>query len=192
MEAAKGSDSEAIAYCQKDGDFWQGGERVTIKGRKDRQGQRNDLEAVKSAIDRGESYDDIRDTQFDTAAKYSKFIKERVQARDSAKQLNTLKERYESALLRPWQQALLDVVSEEACPRKIHWLWETEGNVGKSWMATYLGALHDATILTNGKKVDMAYIYAQKPTKIVLFDLSRTTEAQEDSRKHFLWMGSIH
>ena len=91
MEAAKGSDEQAIAYCQKDGDFWQGGERVTIKGRKDRQGQRNDLEAVKSAIDRGESYDDICDTQFDTAAKYSKFIKERVQARDSAKQLNTFR-----------------------------------------------------------------------------------------------------
>ena len=29
-------------------------------------------------------------------------------------------------------------------------------------------------------------VYAQKPTKIVLFDLSRTTETSEDSRKHYL------
>ena len=35
-------------------------------------------------------------------------------------------------------------------------------------MATYLGAMHGATILTAGKKVDMAYIYAQKPTPICI------------------------
>ena len=186
MEAAKGSDTEAITYCQKDGDFWEGGERMEIKGRKERQGQRNDLEAVKNAIERGETYDDICDTQFETAARYSKFIKERVQARDSTKQLDSLKERFASSVLKPWQRDLMDVVTEEACPRKIHWLWETQGNVGKSYMASYLGALHGATVLTAGKKVDLAYIYAQKPTKIVLFDLSRTTETSEDSRKHYL------
>ena len=53
-------------------------------------------------------------------------------------------------------------------------------------MTKYLEALHDATIPTNEKKVDTAFIYTQKPTKIVLFDLFRTTEAQEDSQKHFL------
>ena len=116
----------------------------------------------------------------------SKFIKERVQARDSTKQLDSLKERFASSVLKPWQRDLMDVVTEEACPRKIHWLWETQGNVGKSYMASYLGALHGATVLTAGKKVDLAYIYAQKPTKIVLFDLSRTTETSEDSRKHYL------
>ena len=39
-------------------------------------------------------------------------------------------------------------------------------------MATYLGAMHGTTILTAGnsagKKVDMAYIYAQKPTPICI------------------------
>ena len=53
-----GTDEQAIAYCQKGGDFWQGGTRVVLKGRKERQGQRNDLEAVKSAIERGETYDE--------------------------------------------------------------------------------------------------------------------------------------
>jgi hypothetical protein len=40
----------------------------------------------------------------------------------------------------------------------------------------------------SGKKVDMEYIYAKKPTKIVLFDLVRTNEASEatDERNHCL------
>ena len=67
-------------------------------------------------------------------------------------------------------------VSAESDPRKIMWYWDQSGNTGKSFMANYLGLLHGATILTGGKYPDMAYIYAQKPTNIVIFDLSRTTE----------------
>ncbi len=37
-------------------------------------------------------------------------------------------------------------------------------------------------MLYSGKKVDMAYVFAQKPTKIVITDLSRTSA---------LWMGRI-
>jgi len=181
FEAARGTNTEAADYCKKEGNYFELGEMRSM-GRK---GARNDLEEVKQAIERGESYDEICDTHFQQAASFSKFIKERVQARDSAKQQDSLRELYSSAVLRPWQQAIMDVVEETACPRKIHWIWETEGNVGKSWMANYLGAMHGATILTSGKKVDMAYIYAQKPTKIVLFDLARTNEAT-DERKHYL------
>lgn len=181
FEGAKGTDVEASDYCKKDGNFFELGNRKTM-GRK---GARSDLLAVKEAIDRGEAYDTICDEHFNVASRCSKFIKERVQARESGRQQDSLRELYASAVMRPWQQALLDIVEEEACPRKIHWLWENEGNVGKSWMANYLGAMKGATILSGGKKVDLAYIYAQKPTKIVLFDLSRTTEATEE-RKHLL------
>jgi len=180
--------TQARDYTQKDKNFFEAGTfDETIKGTfEKKQGERSDVIAVKDDIDNGKTYDEICETHFQTASRISKFIKERVQARDSGKQLDTLKQRFESSVLRPWQSALMDIVKEEACPRKIHWMWEPTGKVGKSWMATYLGAVHGATILTSGKKVDLAFIYAQKPTKIVLFDLSRTTEAGEDSRKHYL------
>jgi hypothetical protein len=171
---ANGSDQKNYDYCSKDGDFWEAGVRVSIAGAK--KGERSDIEAAKESISKGLSYDEVCDAHFDTVCRMSPFIKERIQARDSAKQQDSLRELYSSAVLRPWQQAIMDVVEEEACPRKIHWIWETQGNVGKSWMVNYLGALHRATILTSGKKVDMAYIYAQKPTSIVLFDLARTNE----------------
>lgn len=171
---------EAADYCKKEGNYWEVGQL-----RAGKQGARNDLQAIKEAIDKGESYDEICEAHFQQAAMYSRFIKERVQARDSMKQHNSLREDFESSVLRPWQQALLDVVTEEPNPRRIHWIWEGTGNAGKSWMANYLGALHGATILTAGKKVDMAFIYAQKPTPIVIFDLSRTQEAT-DERKHYL------
>jgi len=181
---ANGSDQENYNYCSKDGDFWEAGVRETIAGAK--KGQRTDVEEVKKAIDDGKSYNQICNENFKTASRMHNFIKERVQARDTELQLSSLKERFASSVLKPWQQALMDVCEEPACPRKIHWLWENRGNVGKSWMATYLGALHGATILTAGKKVDLTYIYAQKPSGIVVFDLSRTNEATETERKHYL------
>jgi len=197
MEASHGTDTECVQYIQgpydKDGkhkdanpSFWEAGERETLQRVK--RGQRNDLEEVKAAIARGETYDEICDAFFDQSAKFGRFIKERVQARDSGLQQSALKEHFETSALRPWQSALLDIVSETACPRKIHWIWENQGNVGKSWMANYLGCLHGATVLTAGKKVDMAYIYAQKPTNIVIFDLSRTTEPSDGKS----WLDGIY
>jgi hypothetical protein len=44
-------------------------------------------------------------------------------------------------------------------------MWENEGNAEKSWMANYSGDMHRATMLQCCKKVDVACIYAQIPTK---------------------------
>lgn len=186
FEAAKGTDVEASEYCKKEGNFFELGERKSM-GRK---GARSDLDAVKQSIVSGDSYDSICDTHFNVAARCSKFIKERIQARDSAGQLNILRQQYESSSLRPWQQALLDVVKETPCPRKIHWMWETTGRVGKSWMAKYLVASQNACYLTFGKKADLVYIFVQDPKPIVVFNLSRTTAPNPDdlerNKKTFL------
>ena len=69
---------------------------------------------------------------------------------------------------------MLDLVASPADRRKIHWMWVPVGNIGKSWLAKYLMLTQDALLLESGRKLDMAYSFAQKPTKIVLIDLSRS------------------
>lgn len=178
---------DAIVYCKKDGDFYESGTPDNnLKGMEAKKpGHRNDLESLKEAIERGESYDDICTTHFAEAAKYGKFIKERLQARDTQKELDSLRLALESASLRPWQQAVVDIVEEDPNPRAIHWIWESKGNAGKSWMTKYLAAMYKACILTQGRKVDLAYIYSKNPAKVVVFDLSRTQEPGE-GREHCL------
>jgi hypothetical protein len=62
-------------------------------------------------------------------------------------------------------------------------VWEDEGNKGKSWMATYLGVVKGALVLTAGRKLDLTYIYAKNPKKVVIFDLTRTAAPDEDKKK---------
>lgn len=173
----------AIGYCMKDGDFHEYGVKTDLKPVT--KGQRSDIQAIQIAIADGKTYDEICDEHFETAARYSKFINERVQARDSHRQLAALREQFETAVLRRWQRELLTYVTGVPDARKIKWIWESVGQTGKSWMATYLGAMHGTTVLTAGKKADLIFIYTQKPTSIVIFDLSRTQEPPEE-RKSFL------
>ena len=64
MEAARGTDEEASTYCKKDGNFVEIGERKSM-GRK---GARCNLDAIKKAIDRGDTYDTICEEHFNAAS----------------------------------------------------------------------------------------------------------------------------
>lgn len=75
--------------------------------------------------------------------------------------------------LRSWQQDLMLKLSGPPDPRKILWYYETEGNVGKSFMATYLSRNHGALVISNGKTSDIAHVYDSHP--IVVWDLSRSS-----------------
>ena len=86
------------------------------------------------------------------------------------------KERMEAAELRPWQRILLDKVNKEPDDRKISWYWEDTGNVGKTWMAKYLMAIKDATILSQGKYADLTYMLKDHVGSVVVFNLTRQVE----------------
>lgn len=186
IERANGSDEQNHAYCSKGGDFWESGERAQIAQKKG-QGKRSDLDALQQAIRAGDSYDKICDEHFKSAAKYSKFIKERVLARDQGRQFEDLKQQYEDCVLRPWQRSLMDRL-ESQDERKITWVWESRGNVGKSWMTGYLQVVQSALVLDSGKFADMAHIFSKvaHKTECVVFDLSRTLEKKEETGPDFL------
>jgi hypothetical protein len=87
---------------------------------------------------------------------------------------------YEGVVWKPWQQQLLDMVSNEPDDRTITWVWEPTGKVGKTFLANYLMASGQATLLEMGKKADLAYILSKDLKRTVLIDLTRKVEDHMD------------
>ena len=180
------SATQAREYCMKDGNFFEKGTfDSSIKGTKEKkQGSRTDIEKIQKCIREGYTYEEIRDKYFATVSKIYRFVRECIQDRDNKRKKSELREMFQTAQLRPWQQELLNKTQGDPSPREIMWYWENTGGTGKSWMAKYLMATQDAVILTSGKKSDIAYIFSKQVSRIVIFDLSRTQEAKEG--EHFL------
>lgn len=174
LEKQRADSAQARDYCKKDGDWCEYGAYEHIRASE--RGKRTDLEKVHTMIREGKSYDEIVFESFGTVAKYDRFIKDQIQERDYKAQVTSLKQRFAASSLRSWQQELMDKINGEPDPRKIMWYWDSAGNTGKSWMTTFLAANHGACVLKGGKKADMAYVFGSKPTRVVVFDLARTTE----------------
>lgn len=57
--------------------------------------------------------------------------------------------------LRPWQSNVLNIIKEEPEDRRIVWIYEEEGNVGKSALCKYLIVNENALFIDEGKKSDL-------------------------------------
>lgn len=176
FEQSRGSDEDNYRYCTKDGSFWEIGERRTMAGK----GCRTDLMELKHDIYNGMEYDTICDVHFGAAIQFHRFIKELVQAQKKKTELLSLLKEYDNVVWKPWQKDLLTSLDQEPDNRTIQWIWEPTGNVGKSYLTTYLLATGKAALLSAGRKADMAYILAKDPKPIVIFDLPRTAEEHMD------------
>lgn len=77
--------------------------------------------------------------------------------------------------LRPWQKKIIDIISEEPNDRTIHWVYDQEGNNGKTVLCKYMAQKHKAEIFNNACNKDIAYALSEEP-KICLFDFSRSLE----------------
>lgn len=82
----------------------------------------------------------------------------------------------ENVVLRPWQTRLVERLQGEPHPRRIIWVTDSVGNVGKSFLAKYLATNLGACVLNGGKSADVAYLLDNP--RIVVWDLSRTQEEQ--------------
>ncbi len=85
-----------------------------------------------------------------------------------------MKAQLQEAELRPWQKWIQRAVEQEPHPRRVYWIYDEEGNTGKSWMATYMAIINDAFVTSNGRSNDIKYGYAGE--RIVVFDYSRSQE----------------
>ncbi len=81
-----------------------------------------------------------------------------------------------------WQQKIIDLVKGEPDPRKIHWIWESKGNRGKTILCKHLVLKYDA-IIVGGKCRDAMYAITQRLTlgklvTIVVFDIPRSSQGR--------------
>lgn len=145
------------------------------------QGQRSDIEDVVNRIRDGERLDKMLIQEPNVARLYCQYSKglrevETIINQDKIKQ--QLASEYDNVTWKEWQQKLIDdIIMQEPDGRKVNWFWETEGNVGKSYLADYLVVKHDAYHITGGKKADILYAYQGQ--KNIIFDLSRDIQDKE-------------
>lgn len=74
-----------------------------------------------------------------------------------------------------WQTKIRDECLLEPDDRRINWIYDYEGNSGKTQFCKYMILKHNAIYLNNGKTQDIAYALPEDP-KIVLFDFCRSNE----------------
>ncbi len=92
------------------------------------------------------------------------------------RQKQAIKQDLQAAILRPWQKWIKRAMEEPPHNRRVYWIWDNVGNMGKSWIATYFAVMMDAFVTSNGKSADIKYGYTGQ--KIVIFDHSRSQKDQ--------------
>lgn len=81
-----------------------------------------------------------------------------------------------------WQRDIVELINKKPDPRKIYWVYDIKGGMGKSELVRYLCIKHNA-ILLGGKTSDMKYGVIKyidknkKGPKIILIDLPRTYDS---------------
>lgn len=86
---------------------------------------------------------------------------------------------YDDVVWKDWQQQIIDIVDTQPNSRTVNWFWESNGNVGKSFLAKYLYLKYGA-IIADGKKdnvFNQVKIYLEghprMDIKLVILDIPR-------------------
>lgn len=171
LEPRMGTREQARDYCRKEqtrlygpaefGDFGAGG-----------QGKRSDLELFgRRVLDGASDYDLAQETP-GMFLQYGRYVQTLRRAGEAPEGAETGFEP------RPWQQHVLNLLTEAPDDRHIIWVYDSDGGKGKSRLAGHLIRNYGA-ILLEGKLADMAYMYNKE--RIAIFDITR---AQAETSKH--------
>jgi hypothetical protein len=183
---ARGSPSSNYDYCSKQEQFTEYG---TIS--QPEQGCRTDIEEFKDYVvdNPGVTYDELLLSHPEMVAKYPHYTKNLLNTLNDKKSRETLNTLYIDVIWKPWQLTLINLCKTTPTRRTVHWYWESIGNQGKSFLTTYLSLQFNACVLGQGKKADLAHIWAshQGQQNVVIFDLPRTViDGDCGSIKHLL------
>lgn len=73
----------------------------------------------------------------------------------------------------PWQKQLEDIVKSNADKRTIHWIYDPDGNSGKTEFAKKMAFTQGAMPLSFAKTTDLLHMASQNPKKAYIFNLTR-------------------
>jgi len=137
-------------------------------------GKRTDWHACVEAIREKPEFETVVDLYPEIAIKYHAGVEKIIRSTKQKKMMEQMRDDYEHAKLRPWQEQLIAEVQKKADGRKIIWYYDEIGNSGKTWVSKLLYVNHGAAYFTNGKNADITFAYGGEP--IVIFDFSRSNE----------------
>ncbi len=162
-----------VQYAKKKGDYYESGsegpaQRATQKT-ENAAAQRQRFAEYQLAAREGRR----GDIPADFYTRYYNFYED--QRRDGAleRAALTANEDIQQHQLKSWQEELLLLLEERPDPSTIHWIYDPNGQMGKSWFCEwYCSKYSDASLVLPGKAADMAN--ALDPGKrVYLFDIPR-------------------
>lgn len=165
--AARGTNDEAATYCKKEADFFEEGEYPR------KAGERTDIHDFMDAVREGQDDDVLMEMFPSQWLKYHKAAEKGRRVMRRKRTRKELEDQYSDAKLRTWQQLVLNKLMSQD-NRTVTWVYDPQGNIGKSWFAGYLGAKHNAFLIDSGKRADVAFAYNYEPN--VVFDFTRSQE----------------
>nr|WAE42700.1 MAG: replication associated protein [Cressdnaviricota sp.] len=148
-ENRKGSHKQALQYCIKEdtrvnGPWYHGDINLST-------GKRNDLDTFVQEVKSGMTETDSFDLFPSVHARFPRFVSSTYERfRVSLLPLSVFEPRS------GWQSDLGTVLSQEPNPRTIIWIYDSVGNLGKSYFANNYS---NAYVITGGKNADVYFAY---------------------------------
>lgn len=172
-------------YCTNEYIDSQGNPKAIFKSHKEfgdinQQGKRSDIEDAVDRIKGGEKVDEMLMTDTKFARLYCQYFRSFKHIESLVKTTNAKKkiiDKHINTQWRPWQQDTLEILNKPVDDRKIHWIYDTKGNTGKTTLAKYICSTQDAFYITGGTKNDILHAYTGQP--VVILDLARDFQERD-------------